>query len=93
MEEKCVKMPKSNISRQKLVGGTGTKEWYRYHDAVGKWYQYHSNWYRYPLAVDDRYMYQSKWYRYHYFQQPCFDIFFASLSPVFLPRMFRDPKK
>ena len=24
MEEKCVKMPKSSISRQKPVGGTGT---------------------------------------------------------------------
>ena len=26
VEEKCVKMPKSSISGQKLVGGTGTKE-------------------------------------------------------------------
>ena len=53
MEEKCVEMPKSSIYGQKPVGGTGTKEWYRYHDAMGKWYRYHFDWYRYPLAVRD----------------------------------------
>ena len=30
MEEKWMKMQKSNVSRQKPVSGTGTKEWYRY---------------------------------------------------------------
>ena len=97
LEKVCGRKMDGNTKIQRFLGknplvvpvpksGTGT------HDAVGKWYRYHSNWYRYPLAVRDWYWYQSKWYRYTA-STALFLHIFAPLSFVFVYRLFRDPKK
>ena len=67
MEEKCEKMPKSNISRQKPVGCIGTAQ-------IGTG----TDWQWITGTTTS--------------SSPIF-AYFAPLSPVFIRRMFKDPKK